>query len=181
MPIKPTPEQTPPDVDSLTRQLLERLRSRNAALQSELQTNQETIGLLEKRLNLQPTQGAFASFTGSVQVKRVTPEGQEENITKFKSNVFFGLTQKEAVIKLLRLTGEPMKINTMVESLTGSGFSFKSKSPYRVLWKMMSETPEIQKQGSLFGLREWKEQGNASNGKLEVLSEASEDPEADSE
>ena len=99
----------------------------------------------------------------------------------FRNGVFFGLTQKEAVIKLLKLMNQPMKIGDMVESLTGSGFAFKTKSPYRVLWKMCSDTPEIQKQGSWFGLREWKEQGNSGNGKFEVPSEEPEDSEANSE
>jgi hypothetical protein len=158
MAITPTP-QIRNDVDSLTRELLDRLKNRNAALRAELANNQETISALEKRLNLQPTQGSLIEIMARTPITNENPKEREQRVATFKNSVFFGLTQKDAVIKLLRLTGQPMKIATIIESLTGSGFSFKSKSPYRVLWKTLSEAPEIQKQGALFGLREWKEQG----------------------
>jgi hypothetical protein len=180
MPITPI-AQVKNDVDSLTRELLDRLKNRNAALRAELANNQETISILEKRLNLQPTQGSLLDDT-----PRPSPaasgkrEAGQNPIVRFRSGTFFGLTQKDAAIKLLRLTGQPMKVGDMVESLTASGFSFKSKSAYKILWKTLSETPEVQKQGPQFGLHEWKEQGNSGNGKFEATN-TPEDSEADSE
>jgi hypothetical protein len=159
MPITPTLQNKNNDVDSLTRELLDRLKNRNVALRTELANNQETIAVLEKRLNLQPSQGSLIDMIAATPIENRKTDKQEEPPATFKRNVFFGLTQKDAAVKLLRLTGQPMKLGPIVESLMSSGFSFKSKSPYKVLWKTLSETPEIQKQGPLFGLREWKEQG----------------------
>src|SRR5882757_1872490 len=105
-----TPMHLKNDVDSLTRELLERLKNRNAALRAELANNLETISVLEKRLNLQPTQGSLIDIIAATPLANRNPEGQEQRVATFKNSVFFGLTQKDAVVKLLRLTGQPMKI-----------------------------------------------------------------------
>ena len=150
------------DVDSLTRELCEKLKQRNTDIKAEFARNVETIAALERRLNLEPTQSSLSDMLATSPVEN-NSKGRPSNpaaAPAYKRNVFFGLTQKAAAIKLLKITGQPMKINDMLETLERSDYHFKAQNPYRILWKTLSEADEIQKQGGWFGLKEWRENGN---------------------
>lgn len=151
------------DVDALTRELLEKLKNRNAEIRGEIAVNLETIAVLERRLHLEPSQTSSATpITVPVApVVESTTKGSDSNGPIYQRNVFFGLTQKGAVIKLLRMTGQPMKIRAMLLILERSGYHFKAQNPYRILWRTLSDADEIKKQGSLFGLKEWRGNGNS--------------------
>jgi hypothetical protein len=147
------------DVDALTRELLEKLKNRNAEIRKEITVNLETIVVLERRLHLEPSQASPVPVIGPI--TEGAAKGSDSTGPVYQRNVFFGLTQKGAVIKLLRMTGQPMKIRAMLSILEGSGYHFKAQNPYRILWRTLSDADEIKKQGSLFGLKEWRQNGNA--------------------
>jgi hypothetical protein len=144
------------DTEALTRQLLEMLKARNAEIGAELAMNLDTIAQLERQLHLEPSQFSPTPMIVSAPEKGAKTAAPAPSSLAFQRNIFFGLTQRAAAIKLLRLTGQPMKINDILTALGRSDFHFKAKNPYRILWKTLSESEEIQKQGSLFGLKEWK-------------------------
>lgn len=144
------------DVDTLTRNLLQKLKARNAEIATELDRNREAIVVLERRLNLQPSESQ-PPFVMATSKPALNGSSQSTPELSFRPQTFFGLKQKQAAIKLLRVMAQPMTINQIIETLKRSGFSFKAQSPYRVLWATLTQAEEIQKQGSLFGLKEWKE------------------------
>ncbi len=150
------------DVDSLTRELLEKLRATNEDLKAQVAKNLDTIKVLERRLNLVPMDGSLLEsiLTSATvpQVQQKESSGADKPATRFtfKRNAFFGLKQKQAVIALLRAVGEPLVINDMLEILQGTGYPFGAQSPYRVLHGILRDAPEIQKQGTSYGLKEWQ-------------------------
>jgi hypothetical protein len=146
------------NVDALTRELLEKLKNRNAEIRAEIAVNLETITVLERRLHLEPSQASPAPVTAEM-----TTKGSESRGMAYQRNVFVGLTQKGAAIKLLRMTGQPMKINAILSILERSGYHFKAQNPYRILWKTLSEADEIHNRGGEFGLKEWKDNGRSTS------------------
>jgi hypothetical protein len=146
------------DVDSLTRELLEKLRANNAELKAQVAKNLETIAVLERRLNLVPMDESVltSGLVPDVQQKESSGVDKPSDRFTFKRNAFFGLKQRQAVIALLRAVGEPLAINDMLEILQATGYPFGAQSPYRVLHGTLREAPEIQKQGTSYGLKEWQ-------------------------
>jgi hypothetical protein len=146
------------DVDGLTRELLEKLRASNADLKVQLAKNLETIAVLERRLNLVPMEESAQASVTMPEVQQRESSGVDKPAARFtfRRNAFFGLKQKQAVIALLSAVGEALTINEMLEILKATGYPFNAQSPYRVLHGILREAPEIQKQGSSYGLKEWQ-------------------------
>lgn len=161
MPIQPRGSE----VESLTRELLDKLRAHRAELEAEIARTSETISVLERQLSLPPTE-AKVVHGPTIFAEGRKDEALLENVNRFafKRNAFFGKTQRDAVVALLRAVREPLTINQMIDTLKSTGYQFKAQSPYRVLYGILRDAPEIQKHGTQYGLVEWKDSPPTANG-----------------
>jgi hypothetical protein len=153
------------EVDVLTRELLEKLRARNVELKDEMARNLEVINVLERRVNLAPMEESAEAFVSTPEIYQSSDTRRPGTRFTFKRDAFLGLKLKQAVIALLGAAGTPMGINDILEILEASGYQFKVRSPHRVLGRVLSEAPEVQKQGTLFLLKDWNGNPPSPNGK----------------
>jgi hypothetical protein len=154
------------DFERLGRELLDQLRTRQGEIEAEHAANTEMITAIEKRLAIEtatPAASVAAAAATDFASRSAPPSGEGSRaIPTYKPEVFFNLSQKEAVIKLLKLAGRPMPMLEIIDALKKAQYPFSAQSVYQSLFGILRRAPEVTKHGKLFGLKEWSRNGSAT-------------------
>jgi hypothetical protein len=152
------------ELERLGAELLDQLLFRQAEIEAEHQANEAMIAVIQKRLSLETATPAASTaaaaakdFTSLTSAQRAGESSRA--VLKYEPEVFFNLSQKEAVIKLLKLAGRPMPMLEIIDVLKKAEYPFKAESVYQSLFGILKRASEITKHGKLFGLKEWSRNG----------------------
>jgi len=139
------------ETEEQIRQTLDRLEARRSELAAEYGMVTQAINSLEQLLGVQPS---IATIDEAQAEPPITQHRASENrLPKFDSAAFFGLSQRDAVVKILRTAGKPMSMLDILVVLKEANYPFKTKFPYQSLYPLMKKDPEIVKHGNLWGLK----------------------------
>ncbi len=150
--------------DKQIRGTLELLRAKRGKLVAELGALERSINGLEEFLGEPPTVSApvaasngnaTASANIGIPGKPVSFEWKDE-VPRFPSGAFFGKSQAEAAVTVLRAVGKPLTMNQIVEALKSASYPFGAKDAYFSVYRAFAEDrrpSEVVKHGKLWGLR----------------------------
>ena len=116
------------ETEEQIRQTLDRLIARQSELAAEYGMVEEAIKSLERLLG-----GGVSTAPDSLEPRGepviAPPKILEERLPKFDTATFFGLNQRDAVIKILRVSGKPLSMLQILEILQEAKYPFKTKAP----------------------------------------------------
>jgi hypothetical protein len=151
------------ETEEQIRQTIDRLLVRQSALATEYAMVTQAIKSLEKLLGVELSDAELEVSTN--EAPTVPQKSQESRLPKFESTAFFGLNQRDAVVKILKTAGKPLSMLQILKILKEANYPFKTKAPYQSLYPLMKKDPEIVKHGNLWGLKKaTSTSGLSSNG-----------------
>jgi len=144
------------ETEEQIRQTLDRLENRQQELAAEYHMVTEAIGALERLLGMKPSSESVARvLSGDYSLASGGPptSSATARVPKFDAAAFFGLNQRDAVVKILKAAGKPLSMLQILEVLREANYPFKAKAPYQSLYPLMKKDTEIVKHGNLWGLK----------------------------
>lgn len=151
------------ETEEQIRQTIDRLAARQSEVAAEYEMIDRAIKSLEQLLGGQPTirpEGEQPKIEAPISQHKTS----ESRLPKFDSTSFFGLSQRDAVVKILRAAGKPLSMLQILEVLNEAKYPFKTKFPYQSLYPVMKKDPEIVKHGNLWGLKKTSTRSPSLNG-----------------
>lgn len=139
------------ETEEQIRQTLDRLEARRSELATEYGMVSQAIKALEQLLGGEPLSAVVDEGHPEPAITEHKPA--ENRLPKLDSTDFFGLSQRDAVVKILRTAGKPLAMLQILEVLKEANYPFKTKFPYQSLYPVMKKDPEIVKHGNLWGLK----------------------------
>jgi hypothetical protein len=150
------------ETEEQIRETLERLVTRQSELAAEYQMVTQAINSLEQLLGVQPSQAEVDETKKEAPITQ--HKAPETRLPKFDSTAFFGMSQRDAVVKILKTAGKPLSMLQILEVMKEANYPFKTKFPYQSLYPAMKKDSEIVKHGNLWGLKKTSSRGLSPNG-----------------